>query len=217
MLGDDDRLHARHTRRLNFLRRLIGREHPARVAIVAAELRRRRRPRYLEIGVNTGVLFLHVRAWRKTGVDPFAAVPLNKRLLHPNTLFRGRLLHTSSDEFFASLAPNERFDIVFVDGDHRFEQSLRDVEHALDHLVDDGVVLVHDCDPPTRQAASPDPRDAAGGPWCGEVWKTIVTLRATRSDLSVEVIDADFGVGVIRAAPLPHAGDRGGFGCGNDL
>ena len=181
----------------------MGREHPARVAIVAAELRRRRRPRYLEIGVDTGVLFLHVRAWRKTGVDPLAAVPLSKRLLHLNTLLRGRLLPTPSDEFFASLAPDDRFDIVFVDGDHHYEQSLRDVEHALDHLAEGGVVFVHDCDPPTAQAASPDPRDASGGPWCGEVWKTIVTLRATRSDLSVEVIDADFGIGVICRRPSP--------------
>ena len=149
------------------------------------------------------MLFLHVRAWRKTGVDPFAAVPLSKRLLHPNTLLRGRLLQTPSDEFFSSLASDERFDIIFVDGDHRFEQSLRDVEHALDHLADGGVVLVHDCDPPTPQAASPDPRDATGGPWCGEVWRTIVLLRATRADLSVEVLEADFGVGVIHRLPSP--------------
>ena len=80
---------------------------------------------------------------------------------------------------------------------------LRDVEHALDHLADDGVVLVHDCDPPTARAAAADPRDAGGGPWCGEVWRTIVTLRATRSDLSIEVIDTDFGIGVIHKRPSP--------------
>ena len=65
-------------------------------------------------------------------------------------------------------------------------------------------VLVHDCDPPTpREQPRPTPGDAAGGPWCGEVWKTIVTLRATRPDLSVEVIDADLGIGVIRRRPSP--------------
>jgi hypothetical protein len=40
------------------------------VGIVAAQLAARRRPRYLEIGVHTGVLFLHVRASAKVGVDP---------------------------------------------------------------------------------------------------------------------------------------------------
>lgn len=190
---------------MSLLRRLIGREHPARVAIVAAELRRRSRPRYLEIGVDTGVLFLHVRARHKTGVDPVGAVRPMKRLLHPNSLLRGSLLTVTSDAFFAALAPDARFDVIFVDGDHGFEQSLRDVEHALDHLAEDGVVLVHDCDPPTAEAASADPRDARGGPWCGEVFKTIATLRATRPDLIVEVLEIDFGVGVIRrgtSAPL---------------
>ncbi len=185
------------------MRRFTGREHPARVAIVARELGRRARPRYLEIGVDTGVVFLHVRAARKTGIDPVDAVPTLKRLLHPNTLIRGRLQQTTSDEFFASLTPTEQFDVIFVDGDHGYQQSLRDVENALEHVADDGVVLVHDCYPPSAQAASVDPRDAGGGTWCGEVWKTIVTLRATRRDLTVEVMNTDFGVGVIHRRPSP--------------
>ncbi len=128
---------------------------------------------------------------------------LSKRWVHPNTLLRGRLVQATSDEFFASLAPNERFDVIFVDGNHSFAQSLRDIEHAVEHLADGGVVLVHDCDPPTAGAASADSRDAGGGPWCGEVWRSIVMLRATRPDLTVEVIDADFGIGMIRKRPSP--------------
>ena len=168
------------------------------MAIVADELRRFPRPRYLEIGVDTGVLFLHVRAHRKVGVDPHGRVPRWKWFLHPNTLLRGSFFRTTSDRFFTALAPEAAFDVIFVDGDHSFEQSRRDVANALEHLADDGVVAVHDCNPPGPRAASRDSADAAGGPWCGDVWKTIVELRATRPDLEVSVIDADFGVGVVR-------------------
>ena len=33
---------------------------------------------------------------------------------------------------------------------------------------------------------------------CGDVWKTIVHLRATRDDLRVFVLNCDYGLGIIR-------------------
>jgi len=186
---------------VNPIRRLLGRPLPPRVAIVQAELERFPGPRYLEIGVKKGVLFLHVRARRKVGVDPLPAVPRWKRLLHPNTLLRGRLVQATSDAYFARLPAEERFDVVFVDGDHLREQALRDVENALAHLSPSGVVLLHDCDPPSAAAASRDSSDSAGGPWCGDVWKAIAELRAARPDLAVETLDTDCGIGVVRRAP----------------
>jgi hypothetical protein len=174
-----------------------GRRHPPRVEVVAAELRARGQPRYLELGVGTGVVFLHVRAHRKVGVDPQGQVPRWKWVLHPNTLIRGSFFRTTSDRFFDALAPEMRFDVVFVDGDHSHPQSLRDVERALDHLAERGVVLVHDCNPPHAAAASPDSADADDGPWCGEVYKTVVALRA-RNGLSVRTLDTDFGIAVVR-------------------
>jgi Methyltransferase domain len=193
----------------NPVRSILRRPLPPRVGIVAAELRRFARPRYLEIGVDTGVLFTHVRANRKVGIDPVRGVPAWKWWLHPNTALRGAFVEATSDEYFAVLDPGAAFDVVFVDGHHTYEQSLRDVENALAHLSRDGVVLVHDCNPPTAASAMRDPGEAArlpgGDCWCGDVWKTIVRLRATRPDLDVETLDTEFGVGVIsrgRSKPL---------------
>ena len=202
MLRDHERPHVAETnlRAVNPIRRLLGRQLPPRVAIVQAELDRFAAPRYLEIGVKTGVLYLHVRAHRKVGVDPVPAVPTWKRVLHPNALLRGRLVEATSDDYFGRLAAGERFDVVFVDGDHTYRQSLRDIENALTRLTAPGVVLVHDCNPESEGAASPDARDSAGGPWCGDVWKAIAHLRASRADLRVETLDVDFGIGVIRPA-----------------
>ena len=183
---------------MNRLRGWLGRPLPPRVAIVQAELDRVRGARYLEIGVNTGVLFLHVRARRKVGVDPAPALARWKRAVHPNTLLSARLIETTSDAYFAGLAPDERFHVVFVDGDHAYRQTLRDVENALARLAANGVVLVHDCNPESAGAASPNPLDAGGGAWCGDVWKAIAHLRTTRPELSVETLDTDFGIGVVR-------------------
>jgi hypothetical protein len=186
---------------VNAVRRLLGRELPPRIAIVQAHLDRFDRPRYLELGVNVGVLFLHVRAAEKVAVDPVERIPRWKWLGHPNTALRGRFVNQTSDEFFAGLEPSARFDVVFVDGLHTHEQSRRDVANALGRLADGGVVLAHDCNPQSAAAAGPDPDATRGEGWCGEVWRTIVELRATRDDLVVEVLDTDFGIGVIRRGP----------------
>jgi SAM-dependent methyltransferase len=180
------------------LRRLLNRPLPPRVEIVQRELDRFRRPCYLEIGVNVGVLFLHVRAAHKVGVDPVQRIPRWKRLAHLDTALRGEFVPMTSDEYFASLDSEETFDVVFVDGLHTYEQSLRDVENALAHLSPGGVVLAHDCNPADAIAGGPDPDATGDAGWNGEVWKTIVQLRATRPDLDVSVLDTDFGVGVIR-------------------
>lgn len=183
---------------MSALRRLLNRPLPPRVEIVQAELDRFRRARYLEIGVNVGVLFLHVRAHWKVAVDPVRRIPRWKWLAHPNTALRARFVETTSDDYFAALGPAETFDVVFVDGLHTYEQSLRDVEHALAHLSSEGVVLVHDCNPADPISGGPDPGATGDTGWCGEVWKTIVHLRSSRDDLDALTLDTDFGVGVIR-------------------
>jgi SAM-dependent methyltransferase len=182
---------------VSWLRQALGREHPPRVAIVAAQLAARRSPRYLEIGVHTGVLFLHVRASAKVAVDPDPQIPRSRWALHPNSVLRGRVVRATSDQFFTALPRGQHFDVVFIDGHHSFDQSSRDIANALSNLRPRGVICVHDCNPPTAAAASPDPADAGEGPWCGDVWKAIAYLRATRTDLRVRVLDTDCGIGVI--------------------
>jgi hypothetical protein len=189
---------------MNPLRRLLNRPLPARVGIVQAELDRFARPRYLEIGVHTGVLFLHLRARRKLAVDPEPRVPRWKRLGHPNTALRGRVVAMLSDEFFAQLDPAARFDVVFVDGLHLHEQALRDIDNALGHLAADGTIFVHDCNPTSAVSAGRDPAATGDAGWSGDIWKAIAHLRAHRTDLTVETLDTDSGIGVVRRGSNPH-------------
>jgi SAM-dependent methyltransferase len=173
---------------------------PPRVRVIERELDRFAASRYLEIGVGDGTAFFHVRAHRQVGVDP-AGLSLARRLRHPLVALRSRIVRARSDDYFADLDPEVGFDVVFVDGHHTYEQALRDVENSLRHLSEEGVVLMHDCNPPTEESALPDLLAAAatgGDGWCGDVWKTIVHLRATRPDLRVSVLDIDYGIGVVR-------------------
>ncbi len=178
----------------------MSEELPPRVSIIQSELDRFEKPRYLEIGIFDGLVFLHVEAQTKVAVDPQIRVPRLKRVRaarKPGVSFH----EIPSDDYFARLEPTTEFDVVFVDGLHLYEQALRDTESALAHLAPGGVVLMHDCNPTSEAVAARDPEEAkAKGhrAWCGDVWKAVVHLRATRKDLDVRVLDTDFGIGVVR-------------------
>jgi hypothetical protein len=173
---------------------------PPRISIIQSELDRFANPRYLEVGIFDGRVFTRVRASTKVAVDPHIRISKLRRTVLG--MRNGVSFHeVPSDDFFGSLDPNTKFDVVFVDGLHLYEQALRDTENALAHLAGSGVVLMHDCNPSAAAVADRDPAvaaEAGHAAWCGDVWKAVVHLRATRPDLSVQVIDTDFGIGVVR-------------------
>jgi hypothetical protein len=116
----------------------------------------------------------------------------------------------TSDAFFqqksGQLFNEKGIDVAFIDGLHTDEQTYKDVLNVLDCLSDGGVILLHDCNPPTESSAFPAAswEDAArakpdgwNGCWCGDVWKTVVRLRSCHEDLRVFVLDCDWGVGVV--------------------
>jgi hypothetical protein len=120
------------------------------------------------------------------------------------------LFYMTSDSFFMEKAQalfySQKIDVAFVDGLHTYEQTSTDVLNILEHLNDTGVILMHDCNPPISSSAAPAGSwdDALklnlpgwSGMWCGDVWKSIVQLRATRDDLNIFVLDCDFGIGVV--------------------
>jgi hypothetical protein len=164
--------------------------------------------RYLEIGVrHPKHNFNKITAPHKDGVDPSP---------------RGRISHTmTSDDFFARLRhdPNHPpYDVILVDGLHLAEQVERDIVNGLAHLSPGGYIVVHDCNPPTEDAQTDDYDGKKD--WNGTVWKAWAKLRATRPDLSMWVVDADQGCGVIRRGrqtcfPLPkelHDASRLAYG-----
>jgi len=138
--------------------------------------------KYLEIGLFKGINFKHIVCEKKESVDPNA--------------FWNATHKKTSDDFFAHT--KREWDLIFIDGLHREEQVLIDIENALEHLSENGTIVVHDCNPETED----EQRDIADydgrGIWVGTVWRGFAKLRMTRPDLYMAVIDADFGCGIIR-------------------
>jgi hypothetical protein len=137
---------------------------------------------YLEIGVNTpaqpGYNWVGINTPIKHGVDP-----------NVDTTYR-----MTSDEFFENHIP-QKYDIVFVDGLHLHEQVYRDIVNSVKNLNENGVVVVHDCNPVTEITQR---RERASDAWHGDVWKAIVQLRIENPDLEIYTINTDEGCGIIK-------------------
>lgn len=144
---------------------------------------------YLEIGFQYGISFNAVNCKHKLAIDP-------------NPLAEGCELVCTSDEFFDIAIPHaEQYgridspDIIFIDGDHSFEQSYTDFKNSLQILRDNGAIVLHDTNPYEASQATQEPH---GGAWCGEVYKTIVAIRL--EGMYVYTHPFDYGVTVV----LPH-------------
>ena len=130
---------------------------------------------YLEIGCDDDQLFSKVNIKNKIGVDPVSGGNIRKK----------------SDDFFST--NKDKFDLVFIDGLHIYEQVKKDILNSLKFLNENGMILVHDCLPDSlsKQAV---PRYKMK--WNGDVWKAIVDLRQ-REDLEIYTCEIDEGIGII--------------------
>ena len=177
-----------------------------RVEIIQSLLDSRRTRFYLEIGVQSGDTFFWLKAKKKMAVDPRFLFTTSDKLRwlrwNPYNFFN-EYYAVFSDDFFSkksSMLAARGLDVVFVDGLHTYEQSLRDIENSLRYLREGGVIVVDDCIPPSEPASRPVKPDN-NAPWCGDVWKSIVHLRSLRTDLRVFVLDCAFGLGIVTKGP----------------
>lgn len=142
---------------------------------------------YLEIGVGDGISYNKIICEHKTNVDPCFNAFDNQNTSHVRNLM-------TSDEFFAK--NSEKFDIIFVDGLHTYEQVYTDIINSLSFLNDGGVIVCHDMLPPTEWHQRPV-SEYKGGEWNGDSWKAVARLRVEREDLEIFTIDSDWGCSVI--------------------
>lgn len=180
-----------------------------RTDVIQALLNAKKKPAYLEIGVEHGQNFFSIKAGSKTAVDPEFAFSFKEKLRwmykNPSNL-NARYYEATSDGYFETSAGSKGMDVVFIDGLHTYQQSLKDVLNSLRILKDNGIIVMHDCNPPHKAAAFPSQtKEGAAksnipgwtGEWCGDVWKTICLLRGTRKDLRAFVLDTDYGLGIV--------------------
>ena len=142
---------------------------------------------YLEIGVEEGECFKMINCMYKDSVDPCVENEFETLNWYPVNY------KMTSDMFFKHVSTDKKYDIIFIDGLHEYEQVNKDIANSLDHLNADGVIIVHDCNPKSYDMQKV-PREQVY--WSGDVWKSIVNF-ANVPYLKVFVIDEDTGLGVI--------------------
>ena len=134
---------------------------------------------YLEIGAARGKNFAKIEIENKDDVEPKSN----------NVRYK-----MGSNEFFTN---NKKiYDLIFIDGLHLEEQTLKDIKNALACLSENGIIVVHDCNP-TKEEFQVEKQERTSI-WTGTVWKAIARLRMTRKNLEMYVVDTDYGCGIIR-------------------
>jgi hypothetical protein len=161
-------------------------------------------PRYLEIGVAKGVTFHAVRAAEKVAVDPrFGFDVAEAARANPTA----RYFQVTSDHYFGRIVgTDERFDVIYLDGLHTAEQTLRDLLNALEFLKPDGIIVIDDVKPVTALAAIPDratfarvraylgSREKA---WMGDVYKVVWFIDTFLQQLSWRTVAENHGQAVV--------------------
>jgi hypothetical protein len=140
---------------------------------------------YLEIGVYRGQNIREIIAEHKDGVDPGVEGEMVPEVNYQMT----------SDAFFDLIKdhPEIKYDLIFIDGLHHSEQVDKDIENALEHLVDNGIIVLHDCSP-EQELYSLVPRVSAI--WNGDVYKSVLRFRQKYSH-KVITVNTDCGCGII--------------------
>jgi hypothetical protein len=166
-------------------------------------------PRYLEVGVNRGATFHAVKATRKVAVDPTFLFPPEER----ETASATEYWEIISDCYFEKAARDgAAFDVVFIDGLHTFEQTLRDFLNASLLLQPRGVIIVDDVIPNSYDASLPDfsevlrLRELAGnlgalwstdGSWMGDVFRLPFFIEQFLQSYSFATVSENHGQTVV--------------------
>jgi len=136
---------------------------------------------YLEVGVSRGDTFFSIDIADKTAVDP--AFKFDWKAEQTESVVFNEM---TSDEWFVGCDTSKKFDLIFLDGLHTFEQTLRDFCNSLAVAHDRTVWLIDDVVPTDPYSAWPDQLegirlrkktfglDVRG--WQGDVFKVVFMI-----------------------------------------
>lgn len=158
------------------------------------------KPSYLEIGVAKGATFDAVRAARKVAVDPrfrFDADDASDQ--NPAATYH----EVPSDVYFGEIIePTEQFDVIYLDGLHTSEQTLRDFTNAAHYVTSTGVIIIDDIIPPSYAAALRDQSQARAlrsatnshrSGWMGDVYRLVFLLETFYQQYSFATVEENHG------------------------
>jgi len=135
--------------------------------------------KYLEIGVDKNLVFdsIPVPMKNKVGVDPF----------------QGGTHRMTSSFFFKK--NKKKFHVIFIDGDHNYQQVRNDFKECLKICHTGGIIFLHDVLPRSELEQSvPQKIDI----WTGDVWKLVLELIENSRNLELYIANIDRGVCMVK-------------------
>jgi hypothetical protein len=135
-------------------------------------------PNYLEIGVADNDVFnsIPLPMKNKFGVDPL----------------EGGNFRMTSDKFFSN--NKIKFEVIYIDGLHQYEQCQNDIINSLKFLNDGGIIIIHDL-LPKNYLEEHIPQKYYS--WTGDVWKVAVELSES-NNIDFRIINIDMGIGIAK-------------------
>jgi hypothetical protein len=151
-----------------------------RQAFINKSLNKFKNPKYLEIGVDKNLVFncIPLKMSDKYGVDPK----------------NGGNFKMTSDDFFLK-NKDIKFDVIFIDGLHHYEQCQKDTINSINSLNKNGIIFIHDLLPQNKlEEFVPQKQYSA---WKGDVWKVAVELKNSLN-CTFKIINIDSGIGILK-------------------
>ena len=171
-------------------------------------------PTYLEIGVFRGLTFHAIQAAKKVGVDPdFRFDIVQAKEQDPSSEFHAM----TSDQYFAGLDLSIKYDVVYIDGLHTFEQTLRDLMNSISHVHNDSIIIIDDIFPNSLAAALPDPNEyravkeylrLPSKAWMGDVYKVVMFIDSMMQTWDFACVDDNLGQLVMWQSPRKKVDER---------
>ena len=150
-----------------------------RVAFINKAISKFQNCMYLEIGVAGNKVFnsIPLKMTNKFGVDPI----------------EGGNFRMTSDEFFQK-NKNLKFDVIFIDGLHHYNQCQTDCINSINSLKPGGIIFLHDL-LPRCEMEQITPQQYSS--WSGDVWKVAVELSKS-SNVDFKICNIDHGLGILK-------------------
>jgi len=135
--------------------------------------------KYLEIGVANNEVFnsIPLKLENKFGVDPVS----------------GGNYKMKSDDFFKKFS-NLKFDVIFIDGLHEYEQCQKDCINSIKQLNKNGIIFFHDFLP---RSYFEEKVPKCQSSWTGDVWKVAVELSNSKN-MKFKIVNTDMGIGILK-------------------
>ena len=99
----------------------------------------------------------------------------------------------TSDDFFKKYS-DLKFDVIFIDGLHEYDQCKKDCINSMKQLNHDGIIFFHDF-LPRSFFEEKVPRKQKS--WSGDIWKVAIELSKSKN-IDFKIINIDMGIGMLK-------------------